>query len=130
MRKFSKHSQEKLATCHPDLITLFSHVIDIVDCTIICGYRGLNEQEEAFRLGQSKLHYPDSKHNSLPSKAVDAALYPIDWNNKVGFYYFAGIVRGVADRLAIKIRWGGDWDGDADLKDQTFFDLPHFELID
>jgi peptidoglycan L-alanyl-D-glutamate endopeptidase CwlK len=27
------------------------------------------------------------------------------------------------------IRWGGDWDGDQDFRDQTFDDLAHFELI-
>ena len=44
------------------------------------------------------------------------------------FYNFAGTVQGVAKMLNIKIRWGGDWDSDNDLKDQTLYDLPHFEL--
>jgi peptidoglycan LD-endopeptidase CwlK len=32
--------------------------------------------------------------------------------------------------MGIEIRWGGDWDGDGDLSDHKFNDLPHFELID
>jgi peptidoglycan L-alanyl-D-glutamate endopeptidase CwlK len=36
---------------------------------------------------------------------------------------------GIAAKMGIKIRWGGDWDRDEELHDQTFFDLPHFELI-
>ena len=32
--------------------------------------------------------------------------------------------------MNIKIRWGGDWDSDNIMKDQTFNDLPHFEIID
>lgn len=36
---------------------------------------------------------------------------------------------GVATMMGVKIRWGGDWDLDTDLKDNTFDDLPHFELI-
>jgi peptidoglycan L-alanyl-D-glutamate endopeptidase CwlK len=27
------------------------------------------------------------------------------------------------------MRWGGDWDGDGDTKDERFFDGPHFELV-
>jgi D-alanyl-D-alanine dipeptidase len=26
-------------------------------------------------------------------------------------------------------RWGGDWDGDGDQTDQTFFDGVHFEMV-
>ena len=74
--------------------------------------------------------YPNSKHNKLPSKAVDVAPYPIDWNDPDRFYHFAGYVRGIAEGMGIKIRWGGDWNGNFDLKDQNFYDLPHFELLD
>jgi len=45
------------------------------------------------------------------------------------FYHFAGYVLGVAEILGIKIRWGGDWNGNFDLKDQNYYDLPHFEVI-
>lgn len=71
-----------------------------------------------------------SKHNSQPSKAVDVSPYPINWNNKEGFYHFAGFVRATAQQMGIKIRWGGDWNGNFDLKDQNFFDLPHFEILE
>ena len=30
--------------------------------------------------------------------------------------------------MGIKLRWGGDWDGDWQTRDNTFDDLPHFEL--
>ena len=42
--------------------------------------------------------------------------------------YFAGFVKGIALMLGIPIRWGGDWNGNNDLKDNNFDDLPHFEL--
>ena len=64
--------------------------------------------------------------------AVDAAPClsgKIDWNDAKFFCLFAGVVLSTASQLGIKIRWGGDWDGDFDLKDQSFIDLPHFELI-
>ncbi len=31
------------------------------------------------------------------------------------FYFFAGIVKGIAWELGIGVRWGGDWDSDNDL---------------
>jgi hypothetical protein len=66
----------------------------------------------------------------MPSRAVDVAPYPIDWNDFKRFYHFAGIVRAVAHQRGVKIRWGGDWDSDFDFKDERFLDLPHFELVD
>lgn len=130
MRTFSKASQDKLNTCHPDLIKLFNRVIQIVDCTVIFGFRGEAEQNEAFRTGKSEKAWPDSLHNKIPSLAVDIAPYPIDWKNTKRFYHFAGVVRGVAAEMGIKIRSGCDWDSDFDLDDQKLFDLVHFELAD
>ena len=44
------------------------------------------------------------------------------------WYYFGGFVLGTAEEMGIDIRWGGDWDSDRDLDDQSFDDLPHFEV--
>ena len=130
MPKFSVRSQQKLETCHPDLQLLFNEVVKIFDCSILCGTRSEDEQDELFRQGMSKVRYPDSKHNHTPSLAVDVAPYPIDWKDSKRFYYFAGHVLGIAHSMGIKLRHGGDWDSDKDIKDQSFYDLPHFELID
>ena len=35
-----------------------------------------------------------------------------------------------ANGMGIKIRYGGDWNGNFDLKDQNFYDGVHFELIE
>lgn len=128
MPQFSQKSKERLATCHPDLQKVFNEVIKYVDCTIVCGHRDKADQDEAFRTGKSKLQYPRSKHNAAPSLAIDVVPYPVDWNDHKRFYYFAGFVLGVASSLGVDLRFGGDWDGDFDIKDQNFFDLPHFEL--
>lgn len=134
MPAFSKTSLGRLNTCDPRLVEIFQEVIKYYDCTVTCGVRSKEEQDEAFRTGKSKLKWPNSKHNVLKvgdkSKAVDVVPCPIDWNNKEAFYHFAGFVRAVAALKGIKIRWGGDWDSDNNLKNQTFFDLPHFELVD
>jgi len=54
--------------------------------------------------------------------------YSEDWDKRP-FDHFAGVVRAVAYEMDISIRWGGDWDGDWNLFDQTFNDLVHFEVI-
>ena len=128
MPEFSASSRIKLNSCNKQLQTLFEAVICKFDCTILEGYRSQERQEEMYRQGLSKVKPGFSKHNVNPSNAVDVAPYPIDWNDKVRFYYFAGYVKGLSHYLNIPIRWGGDWDGDNDLHDQTFMDLVHFEL--
>lgn len=130
MPKFSKSSQTKLDTCHPDLQLLFNAVVKGFDCTVLCGARGKKEQNNAFDEGRSKIRYPDGKHNKTPSDAVDVAPYPVDWKNIRRFYLFCGYVRRVAEELGINVRGGHDWDGDTEITDQTFNDTPHWELIE
>ena len=130
MPKFSIKSAQKLYTCHPDLQEIFRKVIERYDCTILEGVRAQDRQDELYRIGQSKVKFPNSKHNRAPSRAIDVAPYPIDWNDMKRFYHFGGYVMGVAGQMGIKLRWGGDWDGDNDLNDQTFMDLVHFELAE
>lgn len=128
MPKFSRKSHETLYTCHGYIQKVFEEVIKNYDCTILTGHRGEEYQTDVFRQGLSKLNWPDSKHNVQPSLAIDAAPYPIMWQDKKRFYHFAGYVLGIADKLGVTMRWGGDWDSDRDLNDQSFMDLVHFEL--
>jgi len=132
MPRFSNSSLNKLDTCHTDLQKLFKAVIKNYDCTILEGERTTATQQEYFRQGKSTLDgiNQKSKHQSSPSLAVDCAPYPIDWNDKERFYHFVGYVKGVADQLGIKIRCGADWNGDNNFKDQSFHDLPHYELVE
>jgi peptidoglycan L-alanyl-D-glutamate endopeptidase CwlK len=121
MPKFSKISQERLKTCHPDLQKIMNLAIQEYDFSILCGHRSEAAQNEAFRTGKSKLKYPKSKHNKLPAHAVDIAPYPIDWNNIKRFEALADIVLRIAEEQGIKIRWGGHFKGG--------WDKPHFEII-
>ena len=130
MYKFSKKSQEKLLTCHPDLQLLLNELIKYVDFTVIEGVRTLETQKEYVRTGKSKtLNSKHLKQEDGYSHAVDVILTPIDWNDWKRNYMFVGFVRGVAASLGISIRSGADWDGDFQVKDQSFHDLPHFELV-
>jgi len=135
MNKFSERSKTNLAQCHNDLKVLFNEVIRHFDCSVICGFRGEKEQNEAFKDGKSKLKYPQSKHNQIPSLAVDVMPYPINWEDRERMYFFAGFVMATARQLKAmgwienEIRWGGDWNNDTDVRKETFIDLPHFEIV-
>lgn len=137
MNNFSESSKLKLSSCHRDLQTLFGHVIQDFDCTIVCGHRDKPEQDKAFAEGKSQLQYPNSKHNKIPSMAVDAAPFiegKINWTRDQ-LLFFAGYVKGKADQLykigtiSHRLRIGADFSGDNDVTDEKFRDEPHFELI-
>ena len=128
MPKFGKRSMERLNTCDEDLIALFQEVVKYFDCSVLEGHRGKEKQNKYFNEGKSKLRYPEGRHNKKPSNAVDVVPYPVDWNDREQMTYFAGFVKGVAYKMGIPIRWGGDWNNNNDLKDNNFDDLPHFEL--
>lgn len=133
---FSQPSREKLVTCDSRLIRLCTKVVQVFDVTVLCGRRDEQEQNRHFNSGNSKVRYPNSKHNSIPSMAIDLAPYPIpldwgkQWKDKVKFYELKAIMFYEADRLGVRLRWGGDWDGDGDYKDQKFDDLVHYEIVE
>lgn len=143
MYKFSSKSVAKLHQCHPDLQILFSHVIKYFDCTVVHGHRTPDEQYKLYEKGRTKpgniVTYKNgttnpSRHNFIPSTAVDVVPYPIDWKDTDRMRYFGGLVLGVAmmlkayDAIENDIVWGGDWDSDRILTDQSFIDLPHFQI--
>tara|TARA_S200002703_G_scaffold155626_1_gene159992 strand:+ start:2114 stop:2506 length:393 start_codon:yes stop_codon:yes gene_type:complete len=129
MASYSQKSQSRLQECHQDLIDLFGAVVQNFDNTILTGHRNKEDQNLAYFEGKSQLQWPNGKHNKYPSIAIDVAPYPIDWEDRERFTYFAGYVKGIAKGMGINIRWGGDWDSDTQVKDNSFDDLVHFELI-
>ena len=140
MPKFGTKSKAKLKRVHPDLRKVINKVIPWFNFTILEGHRSKELQNKAFAKGRSKVKWPDGKHNTLPSEAVDIAPWPVEWPNKkmsfarklkvyARFYLLAGAMLQAGKELGIELRWGGDWDSDLDLTDQIFDDLPHFELL-
>ena len=128
MARFSKRSKDRLSTCDKRLQEIFNEVIKNFDCTILEGHRSEERQNKLYEEGKTKVRYPKGRHNASPSLAVDVAPYPVDWDDRERFSFFAGYVLGVADRLGYTIRWGGDWNMNKILKDNNFDDLPHFEI--
>ncbi len=90
------------------------------------GYRSAQAQDELYTHGRSApgpiVTYKrggESKHNELPSQALDVAFLLPDgttsWSPEL-LGKFARLMKA-AD---VRVRWGGDWPG--------FKDRPHFEV--
>jgi len=128
MPKFGKSSKKRLATCHEDLQKVFNEVIKKVDCSVLEGHRSEERQNKLYEEGKTKVLYPKGRHNASPSRAADVVPYPVDWNDRERFHLFSGFVLGVAYRMGIDLRWGGDWNMNFEVDDNKFDDFPHFEL--
>ncbi len=143
MPAFGRQSLDHLVTCQEPLRRVLLFVVLHFDCSVLEGVRLPERQQELYDTGATRTldsrHLPD---DSGLSSAVDVAPYPVVWPNREAmtdgewmkayarFYLFAGFVLAVAASMGIRLRWGGDWDGDKTLSDQTFDDLVHFELVD
>lgn len=151
MYRFGNKSASQLSTCHKDIQIILNEAIKIYDFSVLEGIRTSTRQMMLFKDGKSTLDGVNkkSKHQgrgdsqgNIVSYAVD--LYPYykgfdAFNDKNGdkmFYYMAGIIMAIAEklleekRISHRLRWGGNWDDDMDFfQDSNFFDLPHFELV-
>jgi len=154
MASFGSTSQGRLSECD-DLIQIVCYdAIQVVDFSIITGHRGKAEQNAKYPK-YSKVKWPNSKHNSFPSKAIDIAPYIKPYGAIYGntqdiekitqlrnvskreandfilkaYARTLGVIEAMAYRRGISIRLGMDWDMDYDLVDQTFHDLGHWELL-
>ena len=136
MPRFGRKSNSNLNTADPKLIRLMDEAIKYVDFGVVCGVRSEKEQNKAFAEGKSKVQYPNSKHNLVPSLAVD--IVPWDgkkycWGNddkellQIG--QMIGVVKACAIYLGIEIRCGFDWDNDGNITDESFIDAFHVELV-
>jgi len=125
MPRFGSRSRRRLKGVDTKLVNVLNETIKLMDITVIEGVRSKKRQAELLKKGATKVKY--SKH--MEGKAVDVAPYPIQWDDRERFHYMGGIVRGVASQMGVKVRWGGDWDSDGEIKDNNFDDLVHIELV-
>ena len=156
MPSFSKTSLKRLETCHTHLQLIANEAIKYTDFSIVTGERTKEEQDDLFYRGFSKVKYPNSKHNTSPSLAVDIAPYYAEYGVLFGgpeqikrimvqaqkskkevenfiqkaYARLVGIFEGIALSNNIRLRVGMDWDGDFNTLDQTFHDLGHIELVE
>ena len=147
MPKYGQTSNSRLDSVRSKGIkAVFRQVVRYFDNTIpkYGGTRTIDEQVMLFNRGSSKTL--ESRH--LDGMAVDAIPYPVRWPRELQpdengmvhvetakayakdlgrFYYFGGYVLGTADCMGVHLDWGGDWDSDRDVHDQSFDDLLHFQ---
>lgn len=126
MPRFSNTSAQRLRSCHPDLQAVCRELIKHYDFSVLEGHRGKEAQEAAFAVGASRVHWPHGAHNSWPSRAVDIAPYPVDWNDTARFLEmvtrFDAVAAVLRERGEIKshFEYGGFW--------PTLKDWPHIEI--
>lgn len=143
----SEASEAKLVQCVPSIQAVARRLINYMDFTVVCGHRGEAEQNAATAAGNSKTPWPTSKHNSLPSKAIDIVPYiselPPHLRRLVGttdqvsaladayqmsvaraseilYLHYAVLWGGwytIACQMGFNHRWGGNWDRDQNLYD-------------
>lgn len=154
MPTFSKSSETALATCHPRLQQAARELIDTFDFAVLEGHRDQSAQDADFATGRSKLKWPNGKHNAMPSKAFDIGPYHPQFGVLIGtpeqlahiasswgisikeaaalvrehYCFLAGQMLAVARSQLTTLRWGGDWNRNNSLFDNSFDDLGHFEL--
>ena len=150
MPSFGHASQAVLATLHHDMQIILTDLIEVYDVSLLQGARTIEEQIRNIRKRVSKTldsrHIPrDAEGNydpNSPAIACDMVPYakgvnpwPLDSDAKDvrekkahRFYYMHGRLSEIAHRHGIFIRQGIDWDMDGDYFDQSFDDLPHWEL--
>ena len=119
--QFGARSIRERDTCVPELIQLADECIKFWNCSVLEGHRGEQKQNQYYAEKKSFLRYPHSKHNSMPSRAIHLAPWPIDWNDIERWQRFGFFVLGVAQSLGISnLQWGGLW---RSLKDYAHFEL-------
>jgi peptidoglycan L-alanyl-D-glutamate endopeptidase CwlK len=154
MPLFSDRSRAELDTCHPNLRMIALEAIQTYDFSVIHGHRTETQQNKLFPK-YTKVKWPNSKHNSQPSMAIDVVPYVkgiggltgspkqisdlvLEWNvsrakveQELWWSYgrLHQLFIHIAQAHCIAIRGGADWDQDGRLLDERFIDAGHFELL-
>ena len=128
---FGPQSKAELVTIHPELQKVLVEASNTFNFTIICGHRNKAAQDKAFKEGNSKVQWPNSRHNSWPAEAADCVPYDktgIPWKDVYRFARMMGHIEAAAIRLGIEIELGMDWDMYGNTIEHSFRDFPHIQL--
>ncbi len=118
------------------LARVLTVAIRMTDFTVLEGHRSVEKQHDLYTQGRELRNGVWIKsgktvtnidgvtkmgmHNYSPSRAVDLAPWPIDWEDHNRFHFMAGVILTVAIDLGIHIEWGGFW--------AKLVDMPHFQI--
>ena len=145
---YSETSKERLSTCDNYIQKVLNRAIEIcpIDFGIAQGARTVQQQQQYFNEGKSKVNPEKYSDAELPLKGkhIVNELYPVAGAVDVYAYIpgkgaswdashlcvIAGVIISIDKSMDNKLRWGGNWDMDGEsISDQSFQDLPHFELV-
>ena len=135
MFTLSDRSLKRLEGVNDDLIKIVKLAIrrTPVDFGVAwCGgFRTPEEQNQLFKDGYSQCDGYEKLSKHQFGDAVDLQVFVggAAVQNEKMQCIVAGVMSSCASELDVKIRWGGDWDQDGDVRDNVFNDLYHFELI-
>ncbi len=117
--------ESKLKSAHPIFQELWPKLkkqFPLTHCS--WAFRNASDQEAMFKLGSSRLHWPNSLHNKSDSKEMPCSraidLFAIDEDGKAVWspYQFKKIYEWMRENK-FPIVWGGTW--------KKFVDSPHYE---
>ena len=109
MPQLGTTSKQRRDTCAVSIQDVLNEAIKHVDFAVMCGHRTEGAQNTAFVTNRSKLAWPLSRHNTLPSEAVDIVPWPTQYNDLNKFYELATYMFAAADKLGVSLEWGGHW---------------------
>lgn len=118
---------EKLSQAHPNLSYWFLKCVKpSFPCAHISwSYRNQIDQDQAFKEGKSKLHYPNSAHNATnggkpESRALD--LFKLQMGTATWPVMMFHQIADQTERQGIKLIWGGTF--------KSISDQDHYELLE
>jgi peptidoglycan L-alanyl-D-glutamate endopeptidase CwlK len=131
---YGRTSSRRLEASTPEVRRVMLRASHYADISILCTYRGREQQRKAFLAGFSEVDYPNSDHNMLPSPAVDAGiwrpdLHNVDFEDHAAFGTLNGIIQVCALEEGCVAIWGHDWDHDWNFKEHKFKDRPHWLIL-
>lgn len=131
----SERSLTRAKDVNPKLINLILLAIRRTPVDFGVAYQGgkrtPEEQNQLFKEGYSKCDGYEklSKHQSGDAIDLNVFVGSKVVDNKEMLCVIAGVMFACADELNLKIRWGLDWNQNGDIRDNTFNDVYHFEII-
>jgi peptidoglycan LD-endopeptidase CwlK len=155
MGKLSERSTTNLALCNKVLVNCVHKVLPSCNVGVTFGHRNETEQHKLFVAGKSQLDWPDSKHNTMLSEAVDLVIY----HPKYGYLYgdaahlatianakgelvetvriwfymqyarLDTLMNVYAAEQGATLRWGGKWSNPDDLIGNSLIDVFHWEIL-
>lgn len=132
MRYWGPKSARVYSSLCPELQDITDYILsDVCDVSLTTGHRDEATQNMLYP-AFTKVRWPDGKHNTYPSEAVDLQPFPypkVEAELREQLAYVAGRAIEYARTRGITLRWGGDWNRNGTIVDNNFDDLFHFEVV-